>query len=97
MSVITMSFCTALHISYTVSAAVDTAVRASISTPVLPSQETVARISTLFLASSRDSYRLMPSIRMGWHMGMMSGVRFAPMTPAIWATVSTSPFFMPPL
>ena len=42
MSVMTMSFCTALHISYTVKAAVLTAVRASISTPVRPSQETVA-------------------------------------------------------
>ena len=30
-------------------------------------------------------------------MGMRSGVRFAPMIPAIWATVSTSPFFIPPV
>ena len=30
-------------------------------------------------------------------MGIRSGVCFAPMTPATWATVSTSPFFMPPL
>ena len=38
-----------------------------------------------------------PSIRMGWHMGISSGVRFAPITPAICATVSTSPFFIPPV
>ena len=30
-------------------------------------------------------------------MGIRSGVRLAPMTPAICATVSTSPFFIPPL
>ena len=30
-------------------------------------------------------------------MGISSGVRLAPMIPATWATVSTSPFFMPPL
>ena len=62
----------------------------------MPSQETVALISTDCRSSSRKSSRLMPSIKMGWHMGMISGVRLAPMTPAIWATVSTSPFFMPP-
>ena len=96
MSVMTMSFCTALHMSYTVRAAADTAVRASISTPVFPSQVTVAVISTEHRSSSRESSRSTPSKATGWHMGISSGVRFAPMMPAICATVSTSPFFSPP-
>ena len=83
--------------SYTVSAAVAAAVRASISTPVRPSQLTVAEISTQSFSRFRESFKSMPSITMGWHMGIRSGVCFAPMTPATWATVSTSPFFMPPL
>ena len=29
--------------------------------------------------------------RIGWHIGIRSGVRFAPMTPATWATAKTSP------
>ena len=38
----------------------------------------------------------MPSTCTGWHMGISSAVRLAPMIPATWATASTSPFFIPP-
>ena len=36
------------------------------------------------------------SVIIGWHMGIKSGVRFEPIIPAIWATVRTSPFLIPP-
>ncbi len=31
-------------------------------------------------------------INKGWHIGIRSGVRLAPITPATWATARTSPF-----
>src|SRR6185437_4533867 len=77
--------------------AIETAVSASISTPVCPVTFTVARtrkpgsegwgwisISTLVIGN-------------GWHSGMSSCVRFAAMMPASRAAPSTSPFAALPL
>ena len=77
-------------------AAALTAVSASISTPVCPAQEADAVISTERRASSSVREMSIPSIRTGWHIGMMSGVCFAAIMPATCATARTSPFFMPP-
>lgn len=78
--------------SYTVKAAVDAAVNASISTPVLPSHSTVARIS--MLASVCFKSTLTCETGIGWQSGMRSGVRLAAMMPATLAIPSTSPFFI---
>ena len=59
-------------------------------------QEADAVISTERRASSSVREMSIPSIRTGWHIGMMSGVCFAAIMPATCATARTSPFFMPP-
>ena len=82
--------------SYTVSAATDTAVSASISTPVFAVVRTVAVISIAPRASSGSSETSMPVSGSGWQSGISSCVRFAAMMPAICAVVSTSPFAAPP-
>ncbi len=69
---------------------------ASISTPVGPVVLAVAVIVIAQRPSSLGSAVSVKEIstlvkRMGWHMGIKSGVFFAPITPATWATASTSP------
>lgn len=89
-----MSWVTALHISYTVSAARLAAVRASISTPVLPQVWQELWITTACLASSRLRDTSTWYRGMLWHNGINWLVSLAPWIPAIWATASTSPFFI---
>src|ERR1041385_454433 len=76
--------------------ATDTAVYASISTPVGPVTFTVARtmqpgsfLSGVMSTATFDSAS-------GWHSGMSSDVRFAAMMPASRAAPSTSPFLALP-
>src|SRR5580704_11416295 len=77
--------------------ATDTAVSASISTPVWP--ETFTRAVTRTpgsLASGVTSTSICDNSR-GWHSGISSWVRLAAMMPAMRAVPSTSPFFASPL
>ena len=53
---ITMDLFTALHMSYIVNAAIDAPVRASISTPVLPSHITTDSILILLVSESENRY-----------------------------------------
>ena len=80
-----------------VSSAVETPVRASISTPVTPLVFTVHRASTACRSGSRRNS--MPALvrGSGWHRGISSLVRLVAMMPAMRATPSTSPFFTVPL
>src|SRR5215471_18982240 len=80
-----------------VSAATEAAVNASISTPVRPVTLHVAAISMACLAGSGVSSTETDESANGWHRGIRSGVRLAPMIPASRATDSTSPFFTRPL
>jgi hypothetical protein len=80
---------TALIMSITARPAVATAVSASISTPVRSAVRTVAVMPTL--VSPRSRARSTPCSAMGWHSGIRSGVRLAPMMPATRATASASP------
>ena len=76
--------------SYTVSAATEQAVRASISTPVLPNVLTVACISTqLSLILKSTEAKLIAN---GWQSGINSDVFLAACIPATLATPNTSPF-----
>src|ERR1051325_6520859 len=68
------------------------AVIASISTPVLPSQRTMARTSIVPAAWSMSNVTSMVLRMMGCASGMSDGVCFAARTPAILAVVRTSPF-----
>ena len=79
------------------SAASATAVKASISTPVRPLTLQVAVISMAFLSGARARSTSTELSARGWHNGMRSGARFAPMMPASRATDSTSPFLTPPV
>ena len=92
ISVMAMSFEAALHISYTVKPAIDTAVMASISTPVLPVD--AASPSIVTLKSSRFNLKSTCTCErfMLWHNGIRLLVCFAAVMPAIFATESTSPF-----
>src|SRR3989338_3422248 len=72
-----------------VSAAADAAVNASISTPVLPMQETSLLIVTALLPISKSILTLL--ISSGWHNGINSGVFFAAIMPAILAQAIGSP------
>jgi len=92
MSQILMSFDTALHISYTVRLATDTAVNASISTPVGPIVVTLASIPTEWVASWSLKLTSTPLSNKLWQKGTRFEVCFAPEIPAIFATVRTSPF-----
>src|SRR5436190_4096466 len=89
-SLISISLSIAFAMSYTVSAATETAVKASISTPVCALVSTVAEISTT--ASPTLSITPMFDKGNGWHSGISSAVRFAAMIPATWAVASASPF-----
>src|SRR5580704_16494061 len=77
--------------------ATDTAVSASISTPVWP--ETFTRAVTRIpgnVASGVTSTSICDNSR-GWHHGINSWVRLAAMMPAMRAVPSTSPFLASPL
>src|SRR6266545_1519791 len=80
--------------SYTVRQPADTAVSASISTPVRSTVRTVATISTP-RARGRACTSTAESA-MGWQSGTMSGVFFAARMPASRAAASTSPFSLSP-
>ena len=82
--------------SYTVSAATDAAVIASISTPVGPVVAASARIRSTPAARSGVIATTRSVSGSGWHSGISSAVCLPPMTPASSATVSTSPFAPPP-
>ena len=79
---------TLLHMSYTVRQAIDTAVKASISTPVFCSAATVAETTKVATGSldevvssaevlSKASFKSTESKAMGWQSGISSLVRFA--------------------
>ena len=60
----------------------------------LPLQRTVAKIS-IRQASPSISYSIStPVSKRGWHRGIRSGVRLAPIMPAICAVAKTSPFYI---
>src|ERR1035437_8600677 len=80
---------TALHMSYSVSAATEAAVSASISTPVAPSVSTAARMRTPSPRGSKSTEACVNAIE--WQRGMRSLVFFAAVMPATRATPSTSP------
>ena len=86
---------TALHISYSVSAATEAAVNASISMPVLCVQRSVETMRTSVSEIGVISIS-MPSMGSGWHIGMSSQVRFAAIIPAIRAQANTSPLGISP-
>eukprot|EP00315_Gephyrocapsa_oceanica_P033162 CAMPEP_0185424752 /NCGR_PEP_ID=MMETSP1365-20130426/13453_1 /TAXON_ID=38817 /ORGANISM="Gephyrocapsa oceanica, Strain RCC1303" /LENGTH=250 /DNA_ID=CAMNT_0028028703 /DNA_START=251 /DNA_END=1003 /DNA_ORIENTATION=- len=81
----------ALHMSYTVSAATDAAVIASISTPVPAVHEALAVMCSECAAASSSKSTDACDIGTGWQSGMRSAVRLAASTPATRATASTSP------
>src|SRR3954471_11013878 len=72
--------------------ATDTAISASISTPVRSTVSTDDSTST-YVSSIRKLMRTAPTSS-GWHSGIMSEVRFAAWMPATRATDSTSPFLI---
>src|SRR3989442_557075 len=80
-----------------VSRPAETAVSASISTPVWPRVLTVTAMATAERAWSTSNSTETPVSRSGWHIGISSQVRLAAITAATWATARTSPFLMPPL
>ena len=84
---------TALTMSIRVSPATATAVSASISTPVRSVVRTVARMRTS--ASPGSSSTVTPDSAIGWQSGTRSGVRLAPMIPAMRAMASASPLGRP--
>ena len=79
--------------SCSVSPATETAVSASISTPVRSVVRTVAVISTAESASARSTTT--DDNEIGWHRGTSSQVRFAAMMPAMRAVASASPLGRP--
>src|SRR5262245_27310797 len=91
ISVMRIARSTALTMSYSVRQATDTAVNASISTPVLPATATLAVTATALRAGSASSVTAILEIDSGWQSGMSSWVRLAAMMPAIRAAASTSP------
>jgi len=84
---------TALVMSTSVRQATETAVNASISTPVRSAVRAVAVTTTP--ASSTTRSTVTPDSPIGWHSGTRSGVRLAPMIPATRATASASPLGTP--
>ena len=84
-----MPLSSALHMSYTVSAATLAATSASISTPVSAVVFTLVAIETPFSHTRRVT--AMCDSATGWHIGINSEVRFAAMIPAVRATSSGSP------
>src|SRR5690625_4754921 len=93
ISLITAWLSTALIMSKIVSAAVVTAVRASISTPVFDTVLTAPVMRTESAPSSKSTS--MPVSGSGWHSGMRSLVRLAPITAAMRATGRASPLGRP--
>lgn len=87
-----MSRLTALHMSYTVSAATAQAVMHSISTPVRSVLTAVAVMSTMRRLTSNRASTVTASSRIWWHSGISCHVILAAHTPASRATDSTSPF-----
>jgi len=83
----------ALHMSYTVRAAIATAVKASISTPVL--EVVLARLWILIelVPGSSLNSTCIWLRGSGWQSGIKLDVCLPPIIPAIWETVKTSPFF----
>src|SRR3990170_2175099 len=77
-----------------VRAATETAVNASISTPVWLVTLTVAVISIHFLIGCGSKDMSTEVIFKGWHNGITSPAFFAAMMPATLATPSTSPFLI---
>ena len=77
-----------------VSAAIETAVSASISTPVRSAIFTVAKIATPSSTTLISTFTL--EIAIGWQSGINSGVFFAPIIPAIRAVEITSPLGVVP-
>ena len=98
MSQISMPRSTALHMSYTVSSAMETPVRASISMPVLPVTPVVmtawmpTRPSSRSPALTGSSSHLDLVMLSGWHIGIRLLVCLQPMIPATRAQARTSPF-----
>jgi hypothetical protein len=80
----------ALTMSTNASAATDTAVSASISTPVRSAVRTVASMRTPSSVTSRSTTA--PCTPITCASGSSSGVRFAAAMPEMRATASTSPF-----
>src|SRR3954452_8286693 len=78
--------------SYTVRAATETAVIASISTPVRAVTRASAVSVTVPAAASTSASTSMWSRPSGWQSGMSSPVRLAARTPAMRAVPRTSPF-----
>src|SRR5882762_3207479 len=76
--------------------AIDTAVSASISTPVGPVTFTVARITQPGSVWSGAMSTVTFDNASGWQSGINSEVRLAAMMPAMRAAPSTSPFFALP-
>src|SRR5690349_14559078 len=88
-SVITAAGSMALTMSMRASAATDTEVSASISTPVRSAVRATAVMSTPSSVTVRST--VTPCSPIGWHSGIRSGVRLAPAIPAMRATASASP------
>ncbi|OPY53459.1 MAG: hypothetical protein A4E51_01107 [Methanosaeta sp. PtaU1.Bin055] len=80
--------------SQTLRRAAETPARASISTPVLPTEVTMTSAATASARSSKATST--PVIGMGWHMGIVRGVSFTAWMAATLATVRTSPFATSP-
>src|SRR5215211_1388117 len=77
--------------------ATETAVKASISTPVLALTVTRARTTRPGRAGSGSMSTVTCEIGSGWQSGISSCVRLAAMMPAMRAAPSTSPFLASPL
>lgn len=90
----TMSWDNPLSMSYTVRAAMDAPIMASISTPVLWVTRTVQSTWMTLPSSTRFMSTLQSSIGRGWQKGIKSLVRFAACTPATMAVVKTGPFLL---
>src|SRR5579883_1276840 len=89
---ISISCDSALHMSYTVSAATVAPVSASISTPVLWRTATSQRIASS-VAETNVTPNSQCSIASGWQNGMSSWVRLTASVPAMIAVSTIGPFF----
>ena len=83
----------ALHMSYTVSAATVAPVSASISTPVRCVVRTVQSIRNS-RSPAQSMAMLHPSIGSGWQKGIRSHVRLTAMVPATIAVSTIAPFLL---
>ncbi len=96
MSPITSVRSTAFNMSTSVSAAAETAVSASISTPVRPVVRTRHSIPTAAGRGSSANATSTASTRSGWASGIHSAVRLAAITAARCAVASAFPLGPPP-